>query len=491
MRVWVVCLALAFGCAEPAASTRAPVVYGEDGRLEVYEHPNAALVAVARSAIAMKIHEDNVDVRGPDDVRIDYTRTLREAKDLCDGERFADQIEPGTCSGTLIDEQHVLTAGHCMDEPDDCAESVWLFGFSLTAPGTYSSHTERDVYRCGSVVGSFDDGEVDWAIVRLARPVVGHAPATVRTDAAALPDGTPLALIGHPNGLPMKIDDGGEVTWSAGDALSLRATVDAFSGNSGSGTFTHDGTLVAILGGGETDYVANGACDVVNVIDPPPIDDGERLTYLRPALEAFCEVPGVTSSLCDCGGAPCIDGPAGDRCAEAEVLDPVSQTVTDTLTGYAPWSRGSCAGDGPDRVYALTLTESMNLVATTEGFDTVLYLRRDACDGAELDCNDDVSDEDRGSRVAAGLLAGTYYLFVDAYDGDVGDFTLSLELEPRALPDAGPPPMSDAGAPDAGVAPPDAGAPGGGEGMGGCRAVPTGGAAWPWLLLGLLAYRRR
>jgi len=439
----------------------------------------------------MKIHEDNLDVRGPDDVRIDYTRTLREAQDLCDGERFAEQIEPGTCSGTLIDAQHVLTAGHCMEDPEDCPEYVWLFGFSLTAPGTYSTHTERDVYRCESVVGAFDDGEVDWAIVRLARPVEGHAPATLRTDAAALADGTPLALIGHPNGLPMKIDDGGVITWSSADASWLNATVDAFNGNSGSGTFTHDGTLVAILGGGETDYVENGACNVVNVIDPPPTDDGERLTYVRPALEAFCEVPGVTSTLCDCGGAPCVDGPAGDRCADAEALEPISQTITDTLDGYAPWTRGRCGGDGPDRVYALTLTESMNLVASVEGFDTVLYLRRDACDGAELDCNDDASDDERGSRIAAGLLAGTYYLFVDAYGGEAGDFTLTLELEPRAVPDAGPPPAPDAGRPDAGVTPaPDAGAPPT-SGGGGCAAAPTGGAAWPWLLLALLAYRRR
>ena len=39
---------------------------------------------------------------------------------------------------------------------------------------------------------------------------------------------------------------------------------DTFAGNSGSGVFDENGLMVGILVSGETDYVLNGSCYVVN-----------------------------------------------------------------------------------------------------------------------------------------------------------------------------------------------------------------------------------
>ncbi|HJL18335.1 MAG TPA: serine protease [Sandaracinaceae bacterium LLY-WYZ-13_1] len=469
---------VAVACAEAptnVAGRRAPVVYGEDGRTEVHAHPSAALRAVAETAVAVKIDADWLDASDPSAVRITYTRTLGEAKDLCPGERFADQIEPGTCSGTLIDERYLLTAGHCMDAPDDCRDDRWVFGFRYAAEGELATLSRDDVYACARVLAYFDDGDVDHAVVELDRPVVGHTPAPVRVDPAGLDVGTPVALIGHPNGLPMKIDDGGEVTWSSVDATYLNATVDAFDGNSGSGVFDADGNLVALLRGGMDDYVDAGGCQVVNVLDPPPTDDGEELTYVRPALDALCATPGVDSALCDCDG-PCVPAPPGDRCDDATAIEAVSQVLEGTLDGYAPTTEGSCAGAGRDRAWAFTVDAPVRFTARSEGFDTVLHLR-DGCEGAELACNDDVDrDTDRGSRIVRRLDPGPHVLFLDAYGTDVGAFTLTLTFEEGA-PDAGPPPDPDpdAGpppAPDAGVALADAGRPAEPMDEGcGCRAV--------------------
>lgn len=476
--------AMVLGCTEPVGRVGEAVVYGEDGRTEVFAHPSAALRAVAESSIVMKIDEDNLDETDPADVRVTYTRTLGEAKSLCAGERFADQIEPGTCSGTLIDERHILTAGHCMDAPSDCTGSVWLFGFRYTADGVLSTHTSDDVYRCAQVLAYFDDGRVDHAVVRLDRPVVGHAPATVVVHPAGLAPGTGLALIGHPNGLPMKIDSGGEATVTSGDALSLRATVDAFNGNSGSGVFDLEGALVALLRGGETDYVDEGGCNVVNVIDPPPTDDGESLVYMRPIVEAFCATPGVISPLCECDG-PCVPALAGDLCDDAEPLEARSQTVRGELTGYTPWTTGSCGGDGAERVFSFTVDAATHFRAVSTGFDTVLYLR-DACEGDELACHDDVDrDTNRGSILDLELAPGGYVLFLDSYGPRVGAFTLTLTFEDPVVPDAGPP-VTDAAppTPDAGPPPADAGSMHEPTGGCSCRAGPPLGGA---RLLGLVA----
>ncbi len=471
------------------------VVYGEDGRTKVFAHPNASLRALA-PAIAMKIDEDNLIFDGGD-VFIDYDRTLSEARSLCAGEAFEDQLEPGTCSGTLIDDRYILTAGHCMDSASDCTDKVWVLGWRYTADDELIALQDDDVYSCQRVLAYFDDDRVDHAIVELDRPVVGHTPVSVRIERAGLPVGTPLALVGHPNGIPMKIDSGGVVTVNHSSFTSLRATLDAFNGNSGSGVFDHSGNLVALLRGGETDYVDAGGCNVVNVIDPPPTDDGEGLVYAAPVIDAFCATPGVESVVCDCDG-PCVEPPEGDRCSTAETIEPVNQTIRDTLVGFAPDSEGSCGGLGPERVYSFTLPAPGRMVAQTAGFDTVMYLRA-ACDGLELGCNDDIDrDTNRGSRLDERLAIGTYFLFVDAYDSDVSTFSLQLTFtldDDAAVPavdagnDADLPDSSvshDAGVGDSGV---DAGEPID-EGGCGCRTSQTGDATWLVLLL-LWANKRR
>jgi hypothetical protein len=144
-------------------------------------------------------------------------------------------------------------------------------------------------------------------------------------------------------------------------------------------------------------------------------------------------------TLADCLDPGCLLTPdctaaGNDTCAAPFVLpdDPVGTWYGDTSTLAADY-RGSCAGNGNDAVFRLTLTTGLQLTADTGGsrFDTVLYLRSGDCaTGTELDCNDDIGGGVTTSRIVVTLDPGTYYLFVDGYDSRAdGPYTLNVALE--------------------------------------------------------------
>jgi hypothetical protein len=351
------CAESAAGIREPAAAISESVQYGPtDDRHEVYEATSTIHRAIAERSVMMQMFVDDLDVADPEDVSITYTRTLGEAHDLCDGEPFADQIEPGWCSGTLIDDRHVLTTGHCVDEEVDCdGESwPWVFGFYFEGPGALHRMTIDDIYFCTRIVVSRMDAGGDYAVFELDRPVVGHQPPAIRSDPALLPVGEPVAVIGHPNGIAMKIADNAIVRAHGED--ELRSDLDAFSGSSGSGVYDERGELVGLLVSGAADYVENGACSVVNVIDPPPERLGEHVTNIAVPLDALCAAADVSSTLC-CDGARCAPGEP-----DAAVGEDAAAAIDGGIVAVEP-SSGCRCGIAARRSARLELALTLALAA--------------------------------------------------------------------------------------------------------------------------------
>ena len=300
------------------------VVYGEDNRLDLYAHPDPEWRNLARESIMVMVNRDEIDRRDPSNYRLGG-ESLGDYYNLCQGERFREQPTPGLCSSTLVDQNLVLTAGHCINS-ENCGSYSFIFDFFYEAEGQLANIQAEDVYDCEEVVSHhLNHAGIDYALVRLNRDVVGaRRPAPVRMGNTPLVEGEELTLIGFPSQIPLKIAGGGEVVQRHSNNLGyFEATVDAFGGNSGSGVFNRERELVGILVRGESDYTSTGSCNIVNVL-PQDRQEAEDITYVHRAWESLCEEsPEHYPYFCNLPeGEWCAPCQSGDDCAEGFLCRP-------------------------------------------------------------------------------------------------------------------------------------------------------------------------
>ena len=291
----------------------APVVYGDDDRMEVYHHPDPSLAEIARQSVVALIDSGSIQ-RGPDGLYTLFASSLQEQEALCDGEAFINQPTAAFCSGVLIEDDLILTAGHCVRTQAQCEGIRFVFDYFLEGPSTLASIDDDDVYGCRQIVVRDEASNAsvtpDFAVIQLDRPVTGNrTPVPIRAGATPLPLGEPVAMIGFGSGLPAKIDTGGAVIDPRASTLDhFETSTDAFGGHSGSPTFDGNLELAGILVAGRgPDYIPSPseACARVNRF--PDGEGGESVHYVAPILSRLC-AEGWNGELC--GGEPSCSGEA-------------------------------------------------------------------------------------------------------------------------------------------------------------------------------------
>ena len=247
------------------------VIYGPDDRKDWHEIEDEAVKRLASASVAL-FAAVQLEAEGAGALKL-KTAPLGERADLlgkgetlCPEERFAKQATGAFCSGTLVKEDMVLTAGHCVREisangnlPYITAVS-FVFGYRVEQPGSpgTTSIARQQVFKGRQVEGGELSGGRgrDWALVRLEHPVPAALAAPVtRWRSAAPTQGQGVFVIGYPSGLPLKYAPGASVR-DTSDPAYFVANLDTFGGNSGSGVYdTATGELAGVLVRGETDYV--------------------------------------------------------------------------------------------------------------------------------------------------------------------------------------------------------------------------------------------
>lgn len=277
------------------------LIYGHDDRYEVEDYNDHDFIEKARS-VALRVSNKRLSEDRQDSTFLNFpNRKLKQViPQICSTERFIDQFSVGDCSGFLIAPNKLVTAGHCMENESECGANKWVFDFK---EGT-TQFKKSNVYSCKKIIvqkNIYSETEVsDYAVIELDRDVPDRTPLTHRKFGRVNLN-TPLLVIGHPLGLPMKITDGAKVSRMNDNERErkfhswiLRANyfttnLDSYGGNSGSPVFNKNtGKVEGILVQGAEDFIFNYE---TQCLESRHLSDSYHNTYEK--VMRITQVPGL------------------------------------------------------------------------------------------------------------------------------------------------------------------------------------------------------
>lgn len=257
------------------------VIYGEDNRVEANESSDAILREASLSVAAF-MSRTHLQKSGQGYVL--KGRTLQD-RGICASERFSDQPSLSTCSGFLVAPNVLVTAGHCVKASTGCDSGAWVFDYKIIRNGEDIRVPSSSVYSCKRVIKKVLDPleRRDFAVIELDRKVTGRRPLKLRETGKVSP-GDRLAVIGYPNGLPLKIADDGEVRRL--EKHFFVTNLDTYHGNSGSPVLnTATGIVEGILVRGDDDFVKTAeGCQVSKTCSATGCR-GEDVSYITDVKE--------------------------------------------------------------------------------------------------------------------------------------------------------------------------------------------------------------
>jgi hypothetical protein len=361
--------------------------------------------------------------------------------DMCPAGDFG-LVIPSTIMGSTVGQDSEFSSPCGGGGAPDVA-----FTFTAPADGPYTFDTfgsaldtilsVRDGVCDGDVIDCNDDGIGDQSLVSV--DLLQGQTVTVVVDGFALQGNTFNVTVTEGQVDCPRADLGTTVPQTISDNTAL--AIDEFAPSCGSGTGGDYGYLFTAPADGDYtfDTIGSGYNTVLAVYDAACM--GTELACNNDAPGAGTNSGLVVSLLQDQLVTVVVDGSAGaeglfdlniDQLAGSCPDDDLGNAVpTSTMGSNAASDNtlgGSCGGAfGPDDAFTYTAPSDGLYTFTTEGsdFDTVVYVRDAACNGAELGCNNDSGGAT--STVAVPLVADQDVVVVVDSIGAGGNYTLAVD----------------------------------------------------------------
>lgn len=269
--------------------TEGKSIYGDDDRIDFNQLTNASHIQWALATAAMI---PSYIIRESDDINVSKIKAhMLQQTGVCEYERFSRQLVAADCSGFLVSDKLLVTAGHCVRNNSDCKGWRWVFDYRQSENykiGRTIKIANSSIYRCNRIVKRALNAKDDFAVIELDRPVVDREFLEVRRVGQLSLDEA-LTIVGHPSGLPVKVAPNAEVLSVDSSKSYFSASTDSFAGNSGSPVINSlTGVVEGILVRGEEDYHyenRNGKkCLVPTVCSQDRECEGEAVTKISIVL---------------------------------------------------------------------------------------------------------------------------------------------------------------------------------------------------------------
>ena len=148
------------------------IIYGEDNRYDLVDSPLPLFNDLASSTAAM-VKKDRLESwsGSVSTMRMSKNiKTLKKALNLCKDEKFSEQPHLSHCSGFLVGNDILVTAGHCVANrmANSCENFYWVFDYKVQDPSDpfEIQFPKENIYRCKEVLSAkfepWNPGKTDY-----------------------------------------------------------------------------------------------------------------------------------------------------------------------------------------------------------------------------------------------------------------------------------------------------------------------------------------